>query len=180
MEQWKFIKNSSYYQVSNLGRIKCIGGTIIRKDGKPYTIKEKIMKPTKTRHGYLLIELKIDLHEKFLVHRLVLETFNPIENMKNLQVNHIDGDKSNNHIKNLEWVTRTENMQHAIKTGLFHPENRCGEKHPLCQLTEMQISEIKEKLKENKRGLQHQLALEYGVSDTTISEIKTGRKRKLG
>lgn len=182
MEEWKFINNSKIYQVSNLGNIRCVDSTIIRSDGKPYHIKSKILKPFIIKCGYAVFEFKGDINKHLLIHRAVLETFNPVVDMKNLQVNHIDGNKSNNLLTNLEWVTRSENMQHAMKNGLFNPQNRYGEKHPLCKLTEQQVNEIKEKLiaGNGKRGLQRQLAYEYNVSEATICEIKTGRKRKLG
>lgn len=54
----------------------------------------------------------------FSVHRLILETFYPVENSSELQVNHIDGDKTNNKLENLEWVTPKENVRHAFVTGL--------------------------------------------------------------
>ena len=52
------------------------------------------------------------------VHRLVLIAFNPVPGYENLQVNHIDGNKLNNHISNLEWCTPLENTQHAVQNGL--------------------------------------------------------------
>ena len=60
----------------------------------------------------------------FMVHRLVMETFNPIDNSQLLQVNHKDGNKHNNNINNLEWVTNMENMHHAIKNNQKKPEVR--------------------------------------------------------
>ena len=54
------------------------------------------------------------------MHRLVLTTFNPIDNMENLWVNHKDGIKINNHISNLEWCTPEENVYHAVKTHLIN------------------------------------------------------------
>ena len=181
MEEWKFINNSKIYQVSNMGRIRCVEYTIIRCDGKPYHIKPRWLKPFHTKSGYMIFEFSGDIKKHILIHRAVLETFNPTKDMDSLQVNHIDGNKSNNNLDNLEWVTRCENMQHAMKKGLFCPQNRCGEKHPMCKLSEEAVIEIKDKLKlnKNKRGFQRQLAKEYGVSETTISEIKTGRKRKV-
>ena len=154
-------------------------GLITRKDNKPYTVKPCKIKPYKTKCGYLLVELKCDLRIKESVHRLVLETFNPIEHMENYQVNHIDGNKINNNLDNLEWVTRSENMQHAMSIGLFNPHERCGEKHPMCKLTYNEVRQIRD-LINNKVYTQHEIALIYNVSDTTISEIKTGRTRSKG
>lgn len=71
------------------------------------------------KDGYKLLSISKDKKahtEK--AHRLVLKTFQPNINSNNLQVNHIDGIKSNNKLDNLEWVTPKENMAHAIKTGL--------------------------------------------------------------
>ena len=81
--------------------------------------KGKQLKPETCRNGYkrvLLISRENKRCHK-LVHRLVAEAFIP--NDLNLpQVNHIDGDKSNNHYSNLEWCTQQENNVHALKTGL--------------------------------------------------------------
>lgn len=177
MEEWKSVYNSKFYQISNMGNIRGLGGIIIRKDGKPYTVKPCVLKPQVTKFGYQLIDLKLDINKKYSIYRLVIETFNPITNMNKYQVNHIDGNKQNNKLNNLEWCTREENMQHAINTGLFNPSNRCGEKHPLCKLKNNDVDKIRNMLK-SKTCTQHEIAIMFKVSDTTISEIKTGRKRK--
>lgn len=176
-EIWKPLMDSEYYEVSNLGKIRCVGGTILRKDNKPYTLKSLVLKPFVSRCNYEILTLNLDINKKVLIHRAVLETFNPVENMENLQVNHIDGNKRNNVLSNLEWVTREENMQHAMKKGLFNPQNRTGEKHPMCKLTTKQVEEIREKIKSGK-FTQREIAKEYNVSECTISEIKTKRTRK--
>ena len=169
--------NSEYYEISNLGRIRCIGGTFIRKNNKPYTLKPLILKPFVSKCNYEILTLNLDINRKVLIHRAVLETFNPVKDMDNLQVNHKDGNKRNNILSNLEWVTREENMQHAMKKGLFNPQNRTGEKHPMCKLTTKQVEEIREKIKSGN-FTQREIAKEYGVSECTISEIKTRRTRK--
>ena len=170
--------NSEYYEVSNLGRIRCIGGTFVRKDNKPYTLKALVLKPFISNCNYEILTLNLDINKKVLIHRAVLETFNPVENMENLQVNHIDGNKRNNVLSNLKWVTREENMQHAMKKGLFNPQNRTGEKHPMCKLTTKQVKEIREKIKSGN-FTQRELAKEYNVSDCTISKIKIKKARKI-
>ena len=107
----------------------------------------------------------------FKVHRLVMNTYNPIENSEQLQVNHKDGIKSNNNLDNLEWCTRSENLKHAFKMGL--EEKPVGEKNPSHKLTENQVKEICSQL-EQKVPLT-ELAKKYNVSKGTISAIKNGR-----
>lgn len=76
-------------------------------------LSKKYLKSFVTSKGYRSIELQ---GKKYLVHRLVLQAFNPIN--EKLDCNHIDGNKLNNHISNLEWLTRKQNIHHAIKKGL--------------------------------------------------------------
>lgn len=94
------------YEVSNYGRVKSF------KRKTP-----KILKPAVNHAGYLFVALSKDGKVKqYKVHRLVLMTFNPIENMEELQVNHKDEIKTNNHLDNLEWVTPLENTRYG--TGI--------------------------------------------------------------
>ena len=111
MEIWKDIKDyEGCYQISNLGNIK----SLIRKNNK----KEKLLKVQISTCGYYKILLyKNNKSKHFKVHRLIAIHFIPnIYNKE--QINHIDGNKLNNNINNLEWVTPKENMQHAVRTGL--------------------------------------------------------------
>lgn len=80
----------------------------------------KYLKTRYNRDGYVTLNLK-NSHGKssnFFIHRLVLCTFCPRDDMMELQVNHIDGDKNNNCLDNLEWVTCYDNLKHARLTGL--------------------------------------------------------------
>ena len=103
MEVWKDIKGyEGLYQVSNLGRVKSMNFN--------NTKKEQILKLCKRPNGYLTVELcRYNIRKRYLVHRLVLETFNVIENMEHLECNHLDENKENNRLDNLCWMTRKEN-----------------------------------------------------------------------
>lgn len=118
-EIWKDIKGyEGLYQVSNLGRVKALAKRIDK--GKCHRIfPEKILVPIETNRGYLRIKICKDRKiYKLRIHRLVAEAF--IINIENKpEVNHIDGNKKNNNINNLEWVTSKENKDHAVRMGLY-------------------------------------------------------------
>lgn len=121
-EEWKDIKGyDGYYQVSNFGRVKRTSFYYVDKYGHKRCRKEKILSQIKNRHGYLLVHLSKDNVKRHIyVHRLVACSF--IENPENKpQVNHKNGNKSDNHVSNLEWNTRSENMKHAYVNGLNIP-----------------------------------------------------------
>lgn len=92
----------------------------ITKDGKIFNNKtNKWLKGQQNKNGYWSVTLTLPNDKKRLyIHRMVLETYNPNPNSNILEVNHKDGNKSNNLITNLEWVTPQENKQHAIKNYL--------------------------------------------------------------
>lgn len=97
IEYWKDLEDSEY-QISNLGRIR----------------KTKILHPATNTGGYKYIIIK---NKRFLIHRLVAEAFLPNPDKKT-QVNHIDSDRSNNELYNLEWVTPQENILHSYRCSI--------------------------------------------------------------
>lgn len=105
-ELWKSIEGyEGLYEISNLGNVRSIR-------------RNKVMKPGSHRFGYRYVILcKEGSNKSVLVHRLVANAF--ISRIPGKEdVNHIDGDKSNNCVENLEWVSKSENMQHAYQSGL--------------------------------------------------------------
>lgn len=113
MEVWKDIQGyEGFYQVSNYGNIRGVDRTRICR-GIVMPIKGRILKQKISRFGYYHVTLGKDAkHTTFMSHRLVALAF--IDNTENKsQVNHIDGNKLNNHISNLEWNTPRENMTHG-------------------------------------------------------------------
>lgn len=103
----------------------------------------------------------------YRVHRLVMMAFKPIKDMDNLEVNHIDGDKKNNALSNLEWCSSSENQKHAFQTGLQQP--RKGEKSNFSKLTQTDINKIFEL---RKLGwLQKDIANQIGCTRSNISYI---------
>lgn len=88
-------------------------------DGRIYShFRRKFLKPEVTRFGYLQVTLSVDgKPRRFRVHQLVAQCF--IDNPEHLpMVNHIDGNKMNNNVSNLEWCTAYDNNKHARETGL--------------------------------------------------------------
>lgn len=129
MEEWRDIKGyEGKYQISNYGNVK----SLERYDITNHKVNEIIKRTEKNQRGYIRVTLE-NPHKKFMVHRLVANAF--IDNPYNLpQVNHIDGNKENNNVSNLEWCTRSDNLKHAYKENLI--ERRAGKKHPLYGVKE--------------------------------------------
>ena len=127
MERWKDIEGfEGYYQVSDMGRVRSLDRVVTTtRHGKPLsmTTKGRILRAPVTRDGYVSIQLfKHSKYYTFRVHRLVAKAF--IDNEDNLpEINHIDGNKQNNRVENLEWCTRGHNIRHAFRTGLIKKEN---------------------------------------------------------
>lgn len=118
MEKWKPIKGyENLYIVSNTGKIKTVSRTVQRSRNGCLPVKEKELAQYKDKYGYMGVSLQKDGKRRTeKVHRLVLMSFNP--DCSGKQVNHKDGNKTNNNLENLEWVTPSENIKHAIKYNL--------------------------------------------------------------
>lgn len=114
-EIWKTIVGyEGYYEVSNYGRIKRLPTVIRYRDNRMRNYPGKIMKQENTIEGYLRIVLcKDNKKTRYMVHRIVANTFIPNPYNKAF-VNHINGNKNDNSVENLEWCTQEENERHAV------------------------------------------------------------------
>lgn len=113
-EIWKDISGyAGIYQISSLGRVKSLS-----RISNNRTLSEKLLTPSLSNSGYAWICLSNNKDKKhFFIHRIIAQSFIP-NPMNKMQVNHIDGVKTNNSIDNLEWVTNSENQKHAYKNNL--------------------------------------------------------------
>lgn len=159
-EVWKDIEGyEGLYAVSNYGRVKSLR-------------RNTILKKRTTKDGYIKVTLTVNYKAKdFTVHRLVAKAF--IENAnaeKNSTVNHIDGNKENNHFSNLEWVDRKEQLYHAYKLGLKKP--MAGVDNPHHKLSEDDIRFIRSHYKRNSRDYNTvTLGKMFGVDNSIIGKV---------
>ena len=175
-EIWKDIPGfEGSHQVSDIGRVRSVDRVIAIKDVSMRKHKGRVLKPYISNKGYERLSLCNDngVTNK-LVHRLVLEAFKPHVNMGDLQVNHIDGDKLNNHLTNLEWVTGRDNILHAYDIGLI---DKKGERGSNAKLSNANVLEILRRL--DTGSSQREIALDYGVSKSCITKINRGYSWKL-
>lgn len=168
-EIWKDVVGyEGIYEVSNAGRVRCL---LKSSNGKIYTrAKPLILKVHfNNRTGYYSIQFGEwvgNKHMRFPLHRLVAMHF--ISNPNRLpEVNHEDGDKSNNIVSNLTWATREQNIQHGFKNGLMKTPN--GIDHIFAKLSEGKVMEIF-----NSHTGPRQLSRELNLPYTTVASIKNG------
>lgn len=163
-ENWLPVKGFPHYKVSDKGNVK----SFFRNK-----ITGRVLSPKKSRCGYLLVGLYSKKRRQTVpIHRLVASAFLTPDPGKN-QVNHIDGNKENNELSNLEWCTPGENQRHAFDNGLKIANK--GTDVPSSKLTELEVIEIRSRYA--KGGVsQYKLAEKYEVTQSAISDI-ISRKR---
>ena len=157
-EVWKDIKEYANYQISNFGNVR----------SKRYM---RNIKPIDNGTGYKKVQIGSSKNKKY-IHRLVAKMF--IDNPLNkLVVNHKDGNKANNIVENLEWMTRSENDLHKYKIGLATPKK--GISHHNSKLIDSDTIEIKSMLKSFNCV---EIAKKFNVHRKTISDIKNNKTWK--
>lgn len=163
------------YKVSNLGRVKSLERLVSHKKSGSIKVKEKILTQFFNKDGYLVARLsKFNKGQGCLVHRLVGMSFiiNP-ENKKT--INHIDGDKQNNFIDNLEWNTDSENNLHSFrylgrKSGTFGKKGKeCATSVPIVCIND-----------ENVFDSMREAGQYYKIQESEISQICNGKSFSAG
>lgn len=142
LEIWKPIPNTNgKYEASNMGRIR-------KKIATKYTINYpyKIMKQSAfPGKKYMRVSISIGgVSKSMRVHRLVLMAFVGMPPKPDYEVNHKNGDKQDNRLDNLEWVTMLENKRHAVETGLYATAGTRGVNNQNARLTESDVLKIRE------------------------------------
>lgn len=168
-EEWASIKNwEGFYEVSNTGKIRSVDRLVVYSNNKRRVYKGIIKKLSTDKDGYLKVNLyNKDKNECNKVHCFVANAFLPKIDGKD-KINHKDGNKKNNNVSNLEWVTHEENMYHASKMGLVKSKisdddylfikNNYIPRHP----------ELGRKALEKR----------FGISKTHISQIVSGSRTR--
>jgi hypothetical protein len=161
------------YKVSSTGVVSSLDRLVGRPNKGIMLYKQKqlaIRIAGKNNKGYFQAMLSKNGQRKYMsVHRLVAQAFIPNPENKP-QVNHINGIKTDNRIENLEWCTQSENMIHAVNTGL-QPHSFGEKRGKSCKLSELKVIEIKHKISQGVKL--KDIAKEYSVNPVTISNIKT-------
>ena len=166
-ELWRDIENyEGLYKVSNFGRVKSF-----------HFGREKLLKAGVSNTGYVNVSLtKNKTKKNFNVHVLVAKAFIPNPDGKR-EVNHIDGDKLNNCVDNLEWVTGSENTRHAIQNGQMKIKK--GSQCYQAKLTDEQVRYIRENYTAHHHEFgEKALAKKFNVSSSTICDIISWRTYK--
>lgn len=169
MEEWKKIEDFNDYFISSKGRIRSLKKK-----------KDKILKNTIGKNGYRVVIFyesegwgKGYKQKREYIHRLLARYFIPNPDNKP-EVNHKDGNKLNNSLENLEWVTHQENMMHAS----YELYDRRGEKSPHAVLTQAEANAIRQRYL-NGGIYQRELAREHGVALSTINLIVNNKGYKI-
>lgn len=168
-EIWKDVAGTDgRYQVSNLGRARsflCRNGIGIKEI--PHLLRTHFS----ARYDYFIVSIKGIVRQHKLIHSTVLESFES-KRPDGFQCAHLDGNKRNNCLTNLKWVTPKENTSHRI----IHGTHGIGVKNPRATITEICAQAILDKL--DKTWKVTKIANYYSIKHNIVSRIKHGHAWK--
>ena len=176
-EIWKdVVEFENNYQISNFGRLRSVARKI-NSSVQPCGFRinnPRIIAPQNNGKGYQQYYVKFNnIRVMQYSHRLVAKYFldNPDDK---LEVNHLDGNKYNNHVSNLEWSTLEENRNHALVNNLIHK----GESSYQAKLSEKRVLAIRRLFRINPNFNKSKIAKKLNVRDTTIHKIINNQRWK--
>lgn len=170
-EEWKTCIDNANYMISNLGSVRSKDKEVCSKNNSIAIKRGKLLSPSNF-NGYLGVKLSDKNKSKTaLIHILVAKAFIPNVDNKPC-VNHKDGNKHNNSIYNLEWVTYSENMKHASDNNL----TKTGDKHYNSKLSNQDVLDIRSKYASGKYT-HASLGIEYKCTKQNITAILNNKSR---
>ena len=167
-EEWKDVVGfEGFYKVSNYGRIKSVDRTVLRKNGIPCHVNEKILNYWH-HNGYERAGLrKPDYYEQFFVHRIVAAAFIGCI-PEGMEVCHQDGDRKNNRPENLRYGTRSDNVIDAIRHGTHYtPYRAVGEDRKISKINNDIVRQIRASSESSTV-----LADRFKISQTLVKSVK--------
>lgn len=168
IEEWRDVPDWPEYQVSNLGRVKRV---LPSQNGR--AVVGGIRQPITLSSGYLAVTLSTKGRGRRLVpiHRLVALAFLGNPPVREMEVNHIDANRGNPRLDNLEWVTRSDNHRHAYRVGYA---NAKGQANGYSKLTDEAVINIRSLARPDRTNFPD-LAILFNVSAATIYDVVSGR-----
>jgi hypothetical protein len=175
MEKWRdVIGYEGFYQVSNTGKIRSCDRPVKQRNNSIQIKRGRVLSPALNKSGYVICALSKDNKlSSYPVHRLVAMAWLRFPPPGMYEINHIDGNKQNNDVYNLEWSNRHNNLLHAIKLGLMK-YNR-GENHHNSKFLNSEMQSIMEQRLAGATLVS--LGKKYNVFPSTIARI-TQRQKK--
>ena len=170
-ETWIAIPGYSRYQASSHGRLRSLN---YKRTGRTV-----ILSPAISPDGYAKTVLLTDekSYHGICGHTIVALVFLG-KKMPGMEINHKNGVKTDNHVENLEYCTRSENIRHAYAHNLIVP--KVGQLNGNSKLTNSQVEEIRAiALQKGRYYGRPELAKRYGVSECTIKEVVTRRRNRF-
>lgn len=132
-EEWKTIPNYDKYEVSNLGQVR---------NKATKRVLRNVIQPS----GYTVVSLRSDNKTKtHPVHRLIMESFRPVDNPRKYDVMHIDKNNTNNNLDNLKWINRTETILESMNNSTLKKLESI-----ICQQVKILINDWYKEILENK------------------------------
>lgn len=179
LEIWRPIRGyEGLYEVSNLGQVKRLTQFVDNIRGKQRYKRKwdgRILKFDSVRKAKRVCLTKNNISKRYFVHRLVATAFIP-NHLNKPEVNHIDGNPSNNKIDNLEWCTGSENIVHSYKVLKRENGFKKGAQHHCAKLNKDNVIEIR---KSYKSGVSiRSLASKFGVTEQHTKDICNNKKWK--